>query len=70
MRSARPAASREHTRDVRLHGRLCDDERLCDLAVREASPDEGEDLHLARGQADEFLTASVVGGGAPAELLD
>ena len=28
---------REHAGDVGLHGRLCDDERLCDLSQQKSS---------------------------------
>jgi hypothetical protein len=55
---------------VCLHCCLCDDEGLRDLAVREATPHEGEDLEFALGQVDEVLAPSVVGGRAAAELLD
>ena len=50
----------EDARDMRLHGRLADEELLGDLGVREASRDQLQDLDLARGQ----LRASG-GGGAP-----
>jgi pimeloyl-ACP methyl ester carboxylesterase len=44
-------------------GRLgADDERRRDLAVGVATGDEGQDLHLARGQAEDLLQAPGSGG--------
>ena len=40
----------QDARDVRLHRRLRDEERLRDLGVREAARDQAEHLELARGQ--------------------
>ena len=48
----------EDVRDVRLHGRLADEELLPDLGVGEAVGDQAQDLELARGQLVERLAAA------------
>jgi hydrogenase maturation protein HypF len=58
----------EDVRDVRLHGRLADEELAADLVVREAARDQAEDVELALGQLAELLRRGGVRDAR--ELLD
>jgi len=48
-------------REVGLDGRLAEEQRFADLAVREAARDELEDLELACGELGDLLGQGIGG---------
>src|SRR5918996_1794619 len=64
------AELRQDVGEVGLDGRFGQEQRGCDLAVREATGDENEDVELSLGQLRELRRLRGAGRWAADELLD